>query len=544
MPRRSNRTAALSLALLLLVAPAAAPAPAGAESGGGPVVQMLDDFAMVGELTTVGQPVDHVVLAWDEIIDPRFLPDPDDFTISIGPAGSEVDHHPTAVSLQFSGAASDSFGFGGDGVSFMRLELPSGVTLDVDERALLDYVPDAVVVRDLAQTPSPGFWDVPVSVAEIGIWAPIAFIVDAYHGADKLVVALSNPIEPTSLPDRSQFTVTVDSVEVEVQAVANLYPNIGMTFLELTLPDAITSETTPVSVAYDATPTTLISRFTGTPLDSFGSSGATVIISTNAAGATLVAGESLSTSTGAPTAGDPLATTIVAVADGPAAITESIVTEPDPAGYSLFGFQSEITLPDAPDPSTPNVLTFAIDASVVPAGQTAATVVVFRNGVAVPDCTGAPGEAVPSPCVSERIALGDGDIGLTVLTVQASTWNLGFRPPFGFGGFQSPVDGAVPNLARAGSAIPVRFSLDGFRGLEILEAGSPSSRPVDCASLTDGDLIEQTVTSGQSGLSYDAATDAYTYVWKTAKEWNGTCRRLAVSFVDGSSASALFDFRR
>jgi hypothetical protein len=33
-----------------------------------------------------------------------------------------------------------------------------------------------------------------------------------------------------------------------------------------------------------------------------------------------------------------------------------------------------------------------------------------------------------------------------------------------------------------------------------------------------------TATAGDSGLSYDAATDQYTYVWKTDKTWSGTCR--------------------
>ena len=53
-----------------------------------------------------------------------------------------------------------------------------------------------------------------------------------------------------------------------------------------------------------------------------------------------------------------------------------------------------------------------------------------------------------------------------------------------------------------------------------------------------------TDTPGKSGLSYDATTDTYTYVWKTDKAWAGTCRRLIVSFGDGSVRTADFAFAR
>jgi hypothetical protein len=44
-------------------------------------------------------------------------------------------------------------------------------------------------------------------------------------------------------------------------------------------------------------------------------------------------------------------------------------------------------------------------------------------------------------------------------------------------------------------------------------------------------------------LTYDAATDQYTYVRNTQREWSRTCRRLYVEFRDGSRYYAEFDFR-
>lgn len=52
------------------------------------------------------------------------------------------------------------------------------------------------------------------------------------------------------------------------------------------------------------------------------------------------------------------------------------------------------------------------------------------------------------------------------------------------------------------------------------------------------------MTAGHSSLSYDAATDTYTYVWKTDRAWDDTCRRLVLEFADGTIVSAVFDFRR
>jgi hypothetical protein len=51
-------------------------------------------------------------------------------------------------------------------------------------------------------------------------------------------------------------------------------------------------------------------------------------------------------------------------------------------------------------------------------------------------------------------------------------------------------------------------------------------------------------TPGRSGLSYDARTDTYTFVWKTEKAWAHACRRLEVAFVDETPVrTALFQFR-
>lgn len=95
---------------------------------------------------------------------------------------------------------------------------------------------------------------------------------------------------------------------------------------------------------------------------------------------------------------------------------------------------------------------------------------------------------------------------------------------------------------KAGSAVPLKFSLGGNRGLTIFAAGSPSSQPVTCDTSVPYDGVEQTVTAGGSSLSYHPASDTYAYVWKTQKAWTG-CRKLTLTFADGSVQEAVFEFR-
>jgi hypothetical protein len=59
-------------------------------------------------------------------------------------------------------------------------------------------------------------------------------------------------------------------------------------------------------------------------------------------------------------------------------------------------------------------------------------------------------------------------------------------------------------MVKAGSAVPVKFSLSGDQGLNIFEAGYPKSQQIACDSTATVDGIEQTVTAGSSSLSYDA----------------------------------------
>ena len=114
---------------------------------------------------------------------------------------------------------------------------------------------------------------------------------------------------------------------------------------------------------------------------------------------------------------------------------------------------------------------------------------------------------------------------------------------FPFSGFLAPVDATpVINRARAGAAVPVKFSLGRDRGLAIFAAGYPGSQLTACGGAGVDD-VEEAATAGGSTLAGPRDYQPYTYVWKTDKAWAGTCRELLVRFVDGTIHVARFQFR-
>jgi uncharacterized membrane protein len=132
--------------------------------------------------------------------------------------------------------------------------------------------------------------------------------------------------------------------------------------------------------------------------------------------------------------------------------------------------------------------------------------------------------------------------------LHAARWSFGLpRAQFEFTGFFAPVRNPgstapyVVNRAKAGQAVPIKFSLNGDKGLNILSDGYPRSKPVSC-TLADAGGGEPTRTAGRPGLSYRRGADRYSYIWKTEKAWAGTCRQFMLGLTDGSIRTALFKF--
>jgi hypothetical protein len=114
---------------------------------------------------------------------------------------------------------------------------------------------------------------------------------------------------------------------------------------------------------------------------------------------------------------------------------------------------------------------------------------------------------------------------------------------YDFTGFFSPVSTDMLNTAKAGRAIPVKFSLGGDEGLGILKDGYPRATRIVCEGSTETVEIEDTTTAGASALTYDADADEYTYVWKTSKSWANGCYRFELGLDDGSTHSFDVQFK-
>jgi trimeric autotransporter adhesin len=118
-----------------------------------------------------------------------------------------------------------------------------------------------------------------------------------------------------------------------------------------------------------------------------------------------------------------------------------------------------------------------------------------------------------------------------------------------FDGFRSPVDNpgtsATPvfNSAKAGQSIPVKFSLFGNQGLDIIAGGNPKVTSVNCVTSATVDPIEEYATStANGGLTYDATANQYNYVWKTQSTYANKCFKFDLVLKDGTSHVAFFKF--
>jgi beta propeller repeat protein len=129
------------------------------------------------------------------------------------------------------------------------------------------------------------------------------------------------------------------------------------------------------------------------------------------------------------------------------------------------------------------------------------------------------------------------------LNVYMTTFSIAGEGDYEFTGFHAPIssDPAVVNTAKAGSAVPLVFGLRPGLGLDVL-ASPPAITSFACDPTDTAAPVEATAAS-RSGLTYDADTDQYTYVWKTDKSLAETCQLLTLTFKDGTSGTAQFKLR-
>jgi hypothetical protein len=157
------------------------------------------------------------------------------------------------------------------------------------------------------------------------------------------------------------------------------------------------------------------------------------------------------------------------------------------------------------------------------------------DGAITPSCAPVSGTTFPLGTTTVNCSASDAHS-------NSATGSFTVTVNYNFTGFFQPVDNApTVNAVKAGSAVPIKFSLGGNMGLNIFANGYPAVTVSSCAGSTDD--IEQTVTAGSSSLTYDATSNQYIYVWKTDSRWANSCRQFVIRFSDGTQKTAIFRFR-
>ncbi|WP_168734685.1 HYR domain-containing protein [Deinococcus sp. KSM4-11] len=227
-----------------------------------------------------------------------------------------------------------------------------------------------------------------------------------------------------------------------------------------------------------------------------------------------------------------------------------------PASGSTFPIGSTtVTCKSADSRGNSASKTFAVNVrdTVPPVLSLPANIVTntAANGQAIVNFTATANDAVsgPAPVTCTPPSGSTFNVGVNTVTCTAkdaagnqATGTFTVTVRYAFDGFYQPIDmNGVLNSVKAGSAIPVKFSLGGNQGLDIFALNSPSSVGNTCGTAPVDD-VEQTVTAGGSSLSYSGGGQ-YIYVWKTDPSWSGTCRKLTVTLRDGTSQFAYFKFK-
>jgi dipeptidyl aminopeptidase/acylaminoacyl peptidase len=135
-------------------------------------------------------------------------------------------------------------------------------------------------------------------------------------------------------------------------------------------------------------------------------------------------------------------------------------------------------------------------------------------------------------------------VGRHTWTVSAEDWagnrssvDRWYDIVWPFSGFQPPfADDPAVSSVNAGDTLPLRFSLSGYRGMDVLASGYPVWTQYACESPVQADV--GMVASGS--LDYNAKLDRYTYGWQTDRSWAGACMQLVLKLRDGTVHRANF----
>ena len=121
-----------------------------------------------------------------------------------------------------------------------------------------------------------------------------------------------------------------------------------------------------------------------------------------------------------------------------------------------------------------------------------------------------------------------------------------YRVAYDFEGFLWPVRNRPRvNRWRAGVPVPIRFELGGDQGLDVIEGGWPQVAQIECganAEPAQGRPAQHPRWFRE--LVYRERRARYVLLWRTEREWAGSCRQFMLKLADGTVRRADFEFVR
>jgi hypothetical protein len=418
-------------------------------------------------------------------------------------------------------------------------------------------------------------WIIPLTLAMSLVWVSVAVASDV----DVAVVDVTAPTGTVTLSPGQSATITINMSVTGNQADTATFE----VYRDWTLSGGVFAGGNPQEF-------TVPPRGGGAPATNFTTTGTVTVASEQGAGTfTLAVGAFDITNpntTGAKLAAGDVSNyevTVVAPSDTtPPAITPVVTgtlgnngwyTSDVTVSWTVVDDESAISSTSGCDPTTINSDTpgTTLTCSATSAGGTASESVTIKRDATAPEVavTGVSdgatyilGSVPTAGCSTDdpmsgvatnaTLSVTGGPVGSVTATCDGAADEAGntgsasatYQVIYAWSGFFRPVDNLPTlNQAKAGSAIPVKFSLDGNQGLGIVAPSYPRSVSIPCDATTSVDAVEETVTAGSSSLTYDSVAGQYLYVWKTDKSWTG-CRQLTVKLIDGTVHSANFKFTK
>lgn len=97
------------------------------------------------------------------------------------------------------------------------------------------------------------------------------------------------------------------------------------------------------------------------------------------------------------------------------------------------------------------------------------------------------------------------------------------------------------NQVTAGSNVPLRFTLNGFKGSNPYSQ-PPTSRQINCSTFAPIGAAT-TINRYMPDPYYSSVYDFYQTTWQTQSSWKFTCRELTLYLNDGTTRSLRFYFK-